>query len=220
MKKSLQEIRDSRTTRSYSSASVGLIAEVARTPREIHAVQHFRYQVLKDAGRASDQPCLDHERQRHRDPLDRRLLVFYVRDGERIVGTVRWGLSNWTAGIDPHPDQILNTSAFFRQAPESRVGRTDRLVIAPGAPGRFAIPILFGIGMKIAIDAGCEHDICWCAPPFASLYRRLGYEPIGLQMQADDGRSLESLRLDLRQVDAIARRRPVLARAINHRAVA
>ncbi|MCP4835279.1 MAG: hypothetical protein GY895_11020 [Phycisphaera sp.] len=203
-----------------SPPSNRIVASVADTPAELEAVQAFRYRMLKDAGRMTDEPCLDHERGLHRDPLDHRLLVIYARDHEGIVGTFRWGISDWTSGNDPSPDRILSVARTFESVRRSRVGRSDRLVIDPGRSGRHAATSLFSLGLQIAIDARCRFDVCWCVPSLTRFYKRLGYEPLDLTLESADGRPMTALILDLADLDGLTRRRSPLARFIRRRDVA
>lgn len=197
-----------------------LTVGVVRTPDELDAVQRFRYRRLHASPRPSDLPLLDHATGRHRDPLDDRLLIFHARCGDEVVGTLRWGVADWSAGADPYPDRVRAHRHVFDDCPGSRICRTDRLVIDPSGPGRHAMNRIMTIGMRIAVAAGCRYDLCWCAPDLAGLYARLGYEAVDVPLQSVDGRTLVAMRLDLGDLAGLTRRRSPLVRAIRLRRAA
>ena len=187
---------------------------VVRTPEELAAVQRFRYRLLHRSPRPSDLPLLDHETGRHRDPLDDRLLVIHARSGDTVIGTFRWGVADWCVGSDPYPDRVRAHRRFFDDCPGSRIGRSDRMVIEPGGPGRHAMYRVIAIGIRIAVASGCRYDLCWCAPELVRLYARLGYDPIDIPMHTEDGRPIVAMRLDLVDLEKLIRRRSPLARAV------
>lgn len=185
---------------------------VVRSPEDLEAVQRFRYRILRDAGRPTDERLLDHDTQRHRDPLDPHLLIMFVRHGAHIVGTCRWGVASWTAGRDRIVDEIRERRLDLGDPAGTRLCRSDRLVIDPSGPGRLALSRLSSVALGIALDAGCHTDLCWCAPQLAGLYGRLGYTPLDLDLRTMDGRPLTAMSLDLLDVARLERKRSPLTR--------
>ena len=186
---------------------------IVRSPEELDAVQRFRYRILRDAGRPTDEPLLDHATQRHRDPLDEHLHVVFVRQGPRIVGTFRWGVASWTAGRDRIVDEIRQRRPDLGDPEGFRLGRSDRMVIDPSGPGRHALSRMSATALDIALNAGCHTDLCWCAPHLAGLYGRLGFTPLDLVLHTEDGRPLTAMSLDLLDVTRLERMRSPLLRA-------
>jgi hypothetical protein len=116
---------------------------------------------------------LDHRRGVVRDALDDIATVHWVKDGERVVGTLR---SVW--GGDALPDHYRDwygLDRFTGLAP-AEISFTSRLILAPEYRRSRALPLLLRANYRHGRARGARVDFMHASPELAGLYERLGYQ--------------------------------------------
>ena len=157
------------------------------------AVRAFRYQVCVQQQGLSHFEGTDHEAGTIGDHLDHDFAIFGAFAGSQLVGTVRWGMLNWTKRPQRHT--CLLAALGYRDPTVLSV--IDRLVVAPNHRHLSSLRAIAQAVGTYALYSGTKHNFCWANRKLTRLYERLGFEDTGIRVENAAGETLNILQLDL-----------------------
>ena len=142
--------------------------DLARSPEEVDAVLHMRYECVVEQGWASPS---DHPDGRERDAYDDIATFVVCRDEDELVGCMRF--------IPPSADRPLPTEREFgiRARPAGRVAEAGRIIVSPRVRAGRSHLVVGGLcarGWLLARDLGFERAVSTATPELIELYRGFG----------------------------------------------
>lgn len=159
-----------------------LTCEIATTPEERYEIYRFRYSIYIEELHKS-LAFADHRQKLLRDEIDDHATIFYVRDGARIVGTVR----SLNAGdyLPASYNQWFDIDRL-KAIPRRDFNFTSRMMIEASYRGTAVAHIMIGRGYEAGRLEGCWLNLIHCAPCLVALYEKLGYRRIGTRIVNTD----------------------------------
>lgn len=143
---------------------------IATNADEIRECLELRYTANLVDGR---QGCfLDHARRVVTDSLDDIATIHWIKDGARIVGTMRsvWGGD----GVPAHYERWFQLDRFGDLLPR-QIAFTSRLIIAPEYRKTVALQLLLDACYASGRQKGVCIDFMHASPALVGLYERVGY---------------------------------------------
>ena len=187
------------TLRATPQCRAPLVVRAMRSLDELEEIQRFRYQVCALEHGQTHLEGTNYRTRTIGDHLDHDFTVFGAFVDNTLVGTLRWGLLDWTERPHRHTSH-LRALGFDNPG---QIGIADRLVLARKVRRLSTIRELATTVATYALFAGSVHEFCWASPRVAHLYIQLGYRDTGVQVSNGAGESLSILRLDLQEPDAL-----------------
>ncbi|MBA4284085.1 MAG: hypothetical protein C0434_00950 [Xanthomonadaceae bacterium] len=144
---------------------------VATTPDEVRQCLELRYAANLADGKQST--FLDHERGVVTDSLDEIATIHWIKDGARIIGTMRsvWGGDR----VPAHYADWFSLDQFSDLLP-GQIAFTSRLIIAPEYRKTLALQSLLDACYLSGRRKGVRIDFMHASPELIGLYERVGYQ--------------------------------------------
>jgi hypothetical protein len=142
------------------------------------------------------------------DPEDRLGYLFAAFDGDQIVGCIRCNLLR-DGLVEPHA-RLLR---FDRLGPDeiARSSVSSRLLVASDHRGTPTAVRLAQACFRAGLAKGVAQDFILVKPELATLYQRLGYRPLGPNLDHPEVGPVCPLRLDLTDFAHLQAARSLLA---------
>ncbi len=116
---------------------------------------------------------LDHSRRVVTDELDEIATIHWIKDGERIVGTMR---SVWGGDAIPRHYRDWYALDQFADLAPGEIAFTSRLIIAPEYRKSSALQLLLDACYRSGRRKGVRIDFMHASPELIGLYERVGYQ--------------------------------------------